>query len=422
MLDCLMPAEPLHISRQVARRFILGRQGLWPGRRFTHPEGTAEAMRLVEHLQLDPLNMIARSQDLMLHARVTDYEPESWQEPAYGQRQFFDWGGWLAVRPMTELPYFRTYMRGAVTESRYSDWAQANQALLQEMRDIVRDTGPVSNRDFDMKSRQRVNSYRGRKDSALALFHLWNTGEIMIHGRDRFERIYDLTERIAPSELIAEKPAQDVDRFMMLKNVAFHGIRDNRGSFPVTGAYHAGPARALLLELTEAGQLQQVTVEGWRGPHYVLKKDLPQLDILAAGLIPEEWRPAGTDTLQEVTFLAPLDPVSARGRAERVFGFEYVWEVYKPVEKRRWGYYVLPILWDDQLVARADMKFERSSGTLQVLGFWLEDRATGQDGDFADAFGRGLGRLQRFVGADRLDLSAVKPVRLRNAALKAARL
>lgn len=415
-----MPPSHPTVPTHVARRFVLGKQGLWPGRRWTGGEGTERAMRAVEHLQLDPLNITARSQDLMLHARVAGYEPEGWQRKAYDERKFFDWGGWLAVRPMDELPYFRRYMIDAASHPVHAEWAREHAAVLAEMREVVRDQGPVSNRDFETAARKRVNSYRGRKDSALALYHLWRTGEVMIHGRNRFERSYDLTERIAPAELIYEAPADEVARFMMLKGVAFHGLRDNGGSFPVPGALTVGPARALLNELTAAGALLEVNLEGQRGKHYLLASDLPLLEELLQDRVPAAWRPAGQTTLEAVTFLAPLDPVSARGRSTKLFGFDYVWEVYKPLDKRQWGYYVLPILWGDRLVARADLKFDRAGDTLQVLGFWLEDPATGKDGAFAQALGRGLADLRRFLGAAKLDVSAVRPVALRNAARRAA--
>jgi uncharacterized protein YcaQ len=409
------------IPEPVARRFILGRQGLWPGRRWAGRSGTEQAMRAVEHLQLDPLNITARSQDLMLHARVADYAPESWQQPTYDERKFFDWGGWLAVRPMEELPYFRHYMVEAAQEPQHTDWAKAHAALLAEMRAVVREEGPVSNRDFAMASRNRVNSYRGRKDSALALYHLWRTGEVMIHGRERFERSYDLTERIAPAELICEAPAHEAERFMMLKRVAFEGLHDRGGSaFPIPGAYRVGEVRELLDELTHDGLLVAVQVEGRRGKQHLLATDLPLLEALLSGRVPEAWQPVGLTTSDAVTFLAPLDPVSARGRAAKVFGFDYVWEVYKPVDKRKWGYYVLPILWGDALVARADLKLDRSTNTLQVLGFWLEEPATGKDAAFATALGRGFANLRRFLAAERLDVSAIRPVALRKEVRKVA--
>ena len=101
----------LTINIDTARRFILGKQGLWPGRRWRGIEGTEQAMRAMEYLQLDPLHIIARSQDIQLHSRVLDYTPGMWEDLAYQQRKFFDWGGWLAVRPMDELPYWRVVMR-----------------------------------------------------------------------------------------------------------------------------------------------------------------------------------------------------------------------------------------------------------------------------------------------------------------------
>lgn len=407
-------ASPV-IPQDVARRFILGRQGLWPGRRWSGSEGTVRAMQAVEHLQLDPLNIIARSQDLMLHARVAGYRPEDWQHPAYGERSFFDWGDWLAVRPMEELPYFRTLMQAAARERRHAQWAAAHAELLTEIREVVRDEGPVSNRDFSMAARTRVSSYRGRKDSSLALFHLWRTGDIMTADRTRFERSYDLTERVAPAALIREASRDEAERFLLLKNVAFNGIRDASGSYPVTGPLRASEARPLLVGLRDEGLLTELQVEGWRGPHYVLTSDLPLLEELLRGGVPEQWRPLGETTLDAVTFLAPLEPVSARGRAKRLFGFDYVWEVYKPLEKRQWGYYVLPILWGDRLVARTDLRFERESATLQVLGFWLEDPATVEDAEFASALRRGFTNLLDFLGAVGLDARAVEPPQLRKA-------
>src|SRR5690606_42047462 len=97
----------LTIDISTARRFILGKQGLWPGRRRRGLDGVAAAMRDMEYLQLDPLQIMARSHDIALHARVLDYTPGLWEEATYGRRQYFDWGGWLATRPMDELPHWR---------------------------------------------------------------------------------------------------------------------------------------------------------------------------------------------------------------------------------------------------------------------------------------------------------------------------
>jgi uncharacterized protein len=137
------------------------------------------------------------------------------------------------------------------------------------------------------------------------------------------------------------------------------------------------------------------------------------------GRIPKGWNPKETTTLEEVTFLAPLDIVSARGRAKKLFDFEYTWEVYTPAHKRRWGYYVLPILYGDDLVARLDPKLDRTTMTLEIKGFWHEDDAPVKDADFADALAKGLVRFAKFVEAEKVNLDAITPVGLKRAVKKA---
>src|SRR5512140_2353943 len=155
----------LSIDIDTARRFILGKQGVWPGRRWRGIQGTEQAMREMEYLQLDPLQIIARSQDITLHSRVLDYSPGLWEEVTYRQRKFFDWGGWLAVRPMDELPHWRVVMHRERDESeRIHGMGHEHADAIVEMRAILRERGTVANRDFQMASRKRTDSYRGRKD------------------------------------------------------------------------------------------------------------------------------------------------------------------------------------------------------------------------------------------------------------------
>ncbi len=182
----------------------------------------------MEYLQLDPLQIIARSQDITLHSRVLDYTPGMWEDLAYQQRKFFDWGGWLAVRPMDELPHWRVVMRrerdGEYGDSRIHRMAREHAEAIVEMRAILRERGTVTNRDFAMATRTRTQSYRGRKDSALALYYLWRTGEVMTHHRERFERVYALTETVAPAHLIGESDEAEADRFLIKKDVSFSGL------------------------------------------------------------------------------------------------------------------------------------------------------------------------------------------------------
>src|SRR6478672_13236124 len=295
----------LTLTLDTARRFILGKQGLWPGRRWRGPAGTAQAMRAMEYLQLDPLQVLARSQDITLHSRVLDYTPGLWEDPTYGQRQFFDWGGWLAVRPMDELPHWRVVMHrerdGDYGDSRLRQIARDHAEAIDEMRAILAERGTVTNRDFAMATRTRTQSYRGRKDSALALYYLWRTGEVMTHHRERFERVYALTETVAPAHLIRESDEDEADRFLIKKEVSFSGLsRLNRTS----DSFHRGLPLSKASQIREAmladGDIIEVQVEGWKMVHYALRSDAEELHDVSAGRVPKAWAPLETSTTEEV--------------------------------------------------------------------------------------------------------------------------
>jgi uncharacterized protein len=418
-LPRLPTMPPIEISLQVARRYIMGRQGLWPGRRWQGLDGAGQAMRAMEDLQLDPLVVVARAHDLALHARVVDYTLDDWAIQTYDRHAFFEWGGWLAVRPMEDLPTFRMLMRREREQGHWQEVERDHADTIDEMRALLRSGREVSNRDFAMAARTRIDHYRGRKDSALALHYLWRVGEAMVARRVRFERVYAATEAVAPAWALSDIDDRDAGERLILRGVAAEGLtRLSRLGAKI---------RASAAELDDwgarsidEGRFVEIRVEGWKSAQLALASDTGILSDLAADRIPASWAPAATTTEEEVTFLSPLDPVSARGRAKAVFGFDYVWEVYKPVEQRRFGYYTMPILWGDRLVGRIDPKLDRSTGTLVILGLWLEDAGLARDAAFADALRLGMGRLVRLTGARRLDVAGVPfpPLRKR---LRAAR-
>jgi len=405
------------ISKQTARRFVLGRQGLWPGRRWRGKKGVAQAMRAGEALQLDPLNMVARSQDIVLHSRVLDYKPEYLYQVAYGERQFFDYGGWLAMYPMEELPYWRMRMEKRTRDEYVSYFVQNHREVLEQVRAELRRRGPLGNRDFDGK-RLEMQSYRGRKETSVALFDMWLSGELMIHHRQGFNRVYDFRENVAPKEFDYVATEQEAEEFFARKSVAFMGLK-NEGNIRaemrgyLRENYSIEEMKSLLGRWKESGMFEQVQVEGGRETYLILAEDVPVLESLANGKVPKRWNPKETTTLEEVTFLSPLDIVSARGRAKKLFDFDYKWEVYVPAHKRRWGYYTLPILYGDDLVARLDPRLDRKTMTLRVLGFWLEEDAP-KDETFASALANGLGRFAKLAGAQRVEVGALKPVKLRS--------
>ena len=406
------------ISQLTFRRFILGQQGLWPGRRFKGLNGAESALRQMQGLQLDPLTMVARSQDIAMYGRVLNYKPAHLYKMAYQQRKAFDYGGWLFMYPMSEFPYWGLPMKHRRQHGiHYESFRHPPAELVKHVLDELRERGPLGNRDFE-GAKVSAWSYRGRKEASIALFYLWLTGEVMITNRKGFDRIYDLRERVLPREFDFEVTDSEAEDFFIRKSIAFLGMaRENIWRTDLSGYLNRDvpreEAKTRIESLIEQGVVARVRVENSKDSYLYLNSDQPHLSELEAGRIPKKWKPTGPSTQEEVTFLAPLEIVSARGRSKKVFDFEYLWEVYKPAHLRRWGYYTLPILYGDDLVARLDPKLDRKTNTLQILGFWLEDDAP-KDEAFASALANGLQRFAGMIGAQKFDLSGIKQTKLRS--------
>ena len=411
----------LTISNVTQRRFLLGKQGLYPGRRWRGREGVATAIRAGAVVQMDPLNVVARSHDIVLYGRVLDYQPEMLQSLLYDDHAFFDYGGTVMIYPMDEMPYWRVVMARKRLTPLWTRFAAEHGDLIERVLNTVRSQGSLRAGDIEDAPTllaPLTSGFRSGKVANQTLRYLWLAGEIMTHSRKGIERVYDLRERIVPASLNYTSTEEEADTFFALRAFRDYGLLTARGwrnvfAGTIERPVDAAEASARLDGLLAAGNIIPVTLEhDPKTPRYALTDDLPLLETLHAGGLPDEWRPVATTTEEEMTFLAPLEIVTARGRALPLFGFEYLWEVYKPQEKRRWGYYTLPILYGDTLVARADLKLERERGTLVVKGFWLEDGVTLDDA-FALALARAFRRFMRFVAADELDCAAIQPAELR---------
>jgi uncharacterized protein YcaQ len=240
--------------------------------------------------------------------------------------------------------------------------------------------------------------------------------------------VYDFRENIAPGQFDYMASEQEAESFFIRKNISFMGlfrepVLRSMLQYDMQQSYSKSEMKEKIDAWIEAGKGERIQVEGGRDPYLVLAEDLPMLETLGKGKVPNGWKPKGATTLEEVTFLSPLDIVSARGRAKKLFDFEYKWEVYTPVHLRRWGYYVLPMLYGDDLVARLDPKLDRQTMTLEIKGYWNEGDAPVKDVDFANAFAMGLLRFARFINARKVNVTAIQPVKLRrhiDTVLKAA--
>lgn len=414
-----MAKESLTIPRDVYRRFVLGRTGLWPGRRFEGRAGVAQAIRAAEFVQIDPIPVVHRSHDLVLWGRVAGYSPDLLNQLMFEERAFFDWGGHLEIHPMEQLPYWRVAMERKTHGGRWKKMAADSAPVIDEVRAALREKGPLGNRDFESSHYQFGTGYRAGKLTGFALYAMWLAGELMTHSRKGFDRIYDFTENVAPKEYQWVASEEEADHFFVRHGIAAKGMSDAKElRLWITEGIGDYIDRAVLqrwfASMQDSGEIVKLDVEGLKGPFYMLAEDQPHLDDLLAGRIPEAWKPIGANTNEEVTFLSPLEMVSARGRAKPLFDFDYIWEVYKPVEKRRWGYYTMPILYGDRLVARLDPKLDRKTRTLQILGFWLEDHLREDDADFIAALGRGLAHFARFHEARAVDLAGIPDTQMRH--------
>jgi uncharacterized protein YcaQ len=403
----------LQVDRATARRFLARRHQLFPPRRL--PGEAESVMRVVDRLgslQFDPLDVTGRNHDLVLAARIEGYE-RAWTDALlYEQRRLFEaYNKGLSLLPTNELPWYRVSWDRSRVEHDTAAFREHG-PLVEELLERIRNHGPLS--AGDIEPRAAIDWYWRPTNQVRAILEaLAEAGVLGLARRDGNRRVYDLVERLLPAELLAERrPERDQRRHKLLSRYRAHGMLGRSGSpelwlgtavAPTSGARtragNSGPARAeLLAEIVEAGDLLPVEVDGVRGHRYIVAGEVGLLD---AGV--------GDDGPPGVAFLAPLDPFAwDREFLRSLYGVDYVWEVYVPAAKRRWGYYVLPILFGDRLVGRIEPRVDRRLGLLRVLDLWWEDRfdPIAADG-FVDAFVEAIQAHARFLHADQIALPRV---------------
>ncbi len=371
-------------------------------------DGIRAVFRRLGSVQFDPLGVAGRNHDLVLHARVCDYDPSWTEDLLYGldaRRELFEaYNKGLSLLPASELPWFRhTWDRYAAI---YENGVFIRHAeAVDHVMGRIRAEGPLSTLDFER--RPHVAWAWGPTSEIRAVMEaLAESGVLGLARRDGNRRYYDLIERLFPAELLAHRPdIREQVRHRLLSRYRGHGMLGAGGQaelFLGTGPARPDPADPerpartdLHRDLVTAGELVPVSIEGVRGPRYLLASELPLLEAA------ERADPLATPA---VTFLAPLDPfVWDRAFLRSLFGFDYVWEVYVPEAKRRWGYYVLPILFGDRLVGRLEPRIDRAAHTVRVLGAWWENGFDPRSSEgFVEAMRAALAAYLRFGGATRV--------------------
>ena len=390
----------MDVSAEAARRFLVTRQLLAPARSVEGgPDGVLEIFRRLGSIQFDPLSVAGRNHDLVLHARVAGYDP-AWCDALYARRELFEaYNKGLSLVLTSDFPWFRTNL------SVSQPWILAEHADVGEhVLERIRAEGPLSALDFERRRGSLVDWFGVPTNVVRAVLEAYAaTGVLGLARRDGNRRYYDLIERLLPPDVVARKvPLRDQLRHKLLSRYRAHGLLGVGGGGDIFGGL--GPAKpdperpehpgrtALREELIEEGELVPVAVEGVRSKRFVLREEVELLN-------------APPEPSRSVAFLPPFDPlVWDRGLLGSLFGFDYVWELFVPPAKRRWGWYVLPILFGDRLVGRIEPRIDREEGVVRVLNLWWEDsfdprRAEG----FVDAMRAALRAYLRFASASRLE-------------------
>ena len=342
-------------------------------------------MSRIKLLQLDSVPVVIRTQYMPSFSRLGPYRPELLDTLAYRDDEWFEaWSHEASLVPVADEPLLRWQKeraRRGETWGQLAALAQADPDYIEEVLSQVRN-GPLAPKDLREPRRRSGEWWGDRSDGSIALDWLFRIGEVGIRRRGGFVKEFDLMDRIVPAEILAQPTPseQEAHRELLMRAASSFGVATASDLIDYFRLPKL-PAKARVAELVEDQRLLEAEVEGW---------DRPAL------LQPDAVKPRSIDAC---TLLSPFDPVVwCRERGVRMFDFDYKIEIYTPAAKRVYGYYVLPFLLGDEIVARVDLKTARSSGVLLVKGAFAEQ---GHDrGRVVEGLRRALDDLTVLVGCD----------------------
>lgn len=382
------------LSIAEARRAALAAQGF----NFPDREGKAnwakigKTIKQLNLLQIDSVNVLVRSHYLPVYSRVGHYDHATLDARAFSDKKrtmFECWSHEASLVPLDLHPLMRWRMKRALngngTYGSMNQFAREERDYLKNVLDFVRRHGPTAVSDFP-DSGKAAGGWWGWSKGKMALETLFDQGLVTTAARPSFERIYDLTERVIPAEVLQRETPTEADTFRKLMELSARALGvgtefDLRDYFRLPVA----ETKRALAELVEDGTLIPVQVQDWKHQAYIHKD----------AKIP---RKAGG-----VALVSPFDPlVWERARAERLFDFRYRIEIYTPAEKRKYGYYVLPFLMGDRFAARVCLKADRQAGLLRANATHLEPHADAME--TAEALGGELQLMAKWLGLNGVEV------------------
>ncbi|MEK6256319.1 MAG: winged helix DNA-binding domain-containing protein [Chloroflexota bacterium] len=365
-----LPQAQFEISNRTARRFLLAHQGLWPPRKLSGKNGILSLLNKIHSIQYDTINVVGRNADLVLQSRVKNYRPNMLEDLLYKDRLLWDgWDKMASIYASTDWPNFAR--RRKLNGSYYQNRSEIVSKYVPQVLQTVREGGPLSS--IDIKNDEKVNWTWGN-DTGLAraaMEVLYAFGQIGIDHKVGTRRVFDLVERLLDQQIIdmpdANESEVDYQDWHVYRRLGSLGL-----AHPGAGEHWLGivgtkstEKRETLSRLVEKGKVTPIGITGLVDETFFIRSvDLPELEKVAKGKQPK----------RQAAYIAPLDNFMwDRRTIKKLFGFEYVWEVYKPKDKREYGYYILPVIYGDQFIARLDAKFDRKNWQLVINNWWWEE-------------------------------------------------
>ncbi len=386
------------LTNRQARRFILAHHGLGCGYVFKGKSGILDYIRRVGCIQFDPLNIVGNNPELVLQARVMDFRPAVLQELLYEDRKLLDgWDKNMSIYSVGDWPYFERYRNHA--QHRFGGDDRPATQIMPQVRTAIEQRGPLSSIDLDF-DRNVDWSWAPTRIARAALESMYSWGELVVHHRVHTRKEYDFASRHLPSDLLeTADPNQNDEAYhdwYVYRRIGAVGLLWNRASDAWLGmlGIKSPQRQAAFGRLLAEGKLIEVQVEDIDSPLYIRYADQK---LLVSAMRAHTQR-------KRAAIIAPLDNLLWDRRfIKKLFGFDYVWEVYKPAVERRYGYYVLPVMYGDRFIARFEPGRNKDSGALVIQNWWWE-RGVSPSKTMGLELTRCFKRFLRFLGTDHLQI------------------
>ncbi len=403
MVGLQIHKKMMKITIEQARQIMLQAQGLLePSQKPAVKDDLLATIIRIGALQIDTIHAVARSAYFTLWSRLGAYDC-AWLDELLAEGALFEyWAHAACLLPSEKYPLFRRIQLEGFSDWRDpANWLQINAGMVNKILERIRVEGALKSSDFE-NPRSESGGWWNWKAEKQALEHLFTNGVLMVARREKFQRVYDLRERVRPGWDDQNTPSiEEVHRQLTLKTVRALGIATARWVPDYFRLTKRGNEERLAALVNEK-ELIEVEIDSWKDPAYLHPEHLPTLERALYG----DLQP----TLS--TLLSPFDPlIWHRERAKQLFGFDYALECYLPASNRRFGYFSLPFLYRGNLIARLDTKVNRSEGNFEVKGLFLEGGVAIQD-DWILELAQVLNRCAEWHEASQATIQRSEPVEL----------